>query len=61
MRKLPMLKGRELTKTLGITMKPCLRKRIMDLKSIHGVDHQEWARQLLEDELPRAEAAAKAK
>ena len=56
-----MLKGRELTKTLGITMRPELRKRIMELKTLHGVDHQEWARQLLEEELPKAEAAAKAK
>lgn len=56
-----MLKGRKLTKPFAIPMDPAFRKRIMDLKSLHGVDHQEWARQLLEEELPKAEAAARKK
>lgn len=58
---LPMLKGRVFGQPFAIPMKPELRKRILDLKNVLGVDHQEWARQVLEDELPKAEAEAKEK
>lgn len=56
---LPMLKKKTLDDLLGLPIESETKKRLMNLKHNHDVDHLEWVRNLIRENLPIAEAKAK--
>jgi len=49
---IPLLKQKRLDSLLGLPIDSDTKKDLLDLKHKHGVDHLEWVRQLIKDNLP---------
>lgn len=53
---LPRLKKKTLDDLLGLPIESETKKRLMNLKHAHDIDHLEWVRNLIRENLPIAEA-----
>lgn len=52
---IPRLKRKVLDDLLGLPLESETKKRLMNLKHNHDVDHLEWIRKLIRDNLPLIE------
>jgi len=56
---IPLLKRKTLDDLLGLPIDKDTKKDLLDLKHKHGVDHLEWVRILIRENLPGLKAKLK--
>ncbi len=56
---IPLLKTKKLDSLLGLPIEGETKKELLDLKHKHGVDHLEWVRGLIRENLPALKAKLK--